>query len=103
MNNWCNRNVMEREDLIQLLVIDLENSSSMPASYWNVRLYQMTDEELVVVLEMMDKAKVERLKKEDLMPFLEILSKYHQDIVFGDDDDFDEWDEEDIIELISLL
>ncbi len=79
---------MEREALIQLLVIDLENSSSMPASYWKVRLNKMTDEELQVVLKMVEKGMAEKLKKEDLIPFLKILSKYHKDIAFGDDDDY---------------
>jgi lipid-A-disaccharide synthase-like uncharacterized protein len=81
--------LMEREELIQLLVIDLESRSSMPASYWKVRLNKMTDEELLVVLEMVEKAMVEKLKKEDLVPFLKILSKYHQDIANSEDgDDF---------------
>jgi len=32
---------------------------------------------------------VEKLKKEDLVPFLKILSKYHQDIANSEDgDDF---------------
>ncbi len=73
--------LMEREELIQLLMIDLENRSSMPARYWKVHLNQMTDEELQVVLEM-----VEKLKKEDLVPCLKILSKYHKNIANGVDD-----------------
>ncbi len=80
---------MEREELIQLLMIDLESRSSMHASYWKVRLNKMNDEELQVVLEMVEKAMVEKLKKEDFLPFLKILSKYHQDIANGEDgDDF---------------
>ncbi len=77
--------LMEREELIQMLVIDLKNRSSMPASYWKVRLNKMTGEELQVVLEMVEKAMVEKLKKEDLVPFLKILTKYHKDIVNGED------------------
>ncbi len=81
--------LLKRKELIQLLVIDLENSSSMPASYWKVRLNKMTDEELLVVLEMVEKAMVEKLENEDLVPFLKILSKYHQDIANGEyGDDF---------------
>ncbi len=90
MNSFTHRLLMEREELIQLLVIDLESSSSMPASYWKVRLDKMTDEELQVVLEMVEKAMVDKLKKEDLTPFLKILSKYHKDIANNDEagDDF---------------
>ena len=79
---------MEREELIEMLVIDLERSSTLPASHWMILLNQMRDEELVVVLEMLKKGLDEKLKKEDLVPFLKILAKYHpgSDIAFDEDD-----------------
>ena len=85
LNNWTD---MEKEELIEMLVSDLETSSTLLGSKWMMLLNQMTDEELVVVLEVLEKGLEEKLKKEDLTPFLKILAKYHpgSDIAFAEDD-----------------
>ena len=68
---------MEREKLIDSLVDYLENASTMPSSHWKMLLVQMTNEELQVVVDLMDKGKSKTITKEDLRPFLKIVSKYH--------------------------
>lgn len=59
----------------------------MPSSYWKMLLVQMTNEELQVVVQLMDKGNSKTITKEDLEPFLEIVSKYHPKNTHTEDDE----------------
>ena len=82
---------MEREKLIDSLVTDLTNASTMPSSHWKMLLVQMTNNELQVVVQLMDKGNSKTIAKEDLKPFLKIVSKYHPKKTNTEEDEDDDF------------